>query len=72
MCNAKQTLSIHKRIHTGDKPYKCDACEYASNQKGNLIKHIQIHTGELHYKCDFCEYESNQMFVNIHVIRNPH
>ncbi|XP_059094391.1 zinc finger protein 91-like [Tigriopus californicus] len=35
----KHHLTIHERIHKGEKPFKCDICDYASNNSGNLIKH---------------------------------
>jgi uncharacterized Zn-finger protein len=34
-------LKIHKLIHTGDKPYACDLCDYRSNQKSNLKTHMK-------------------------------
>ena len=43
------------RIHTGEKLFKCDVCEYASSREIHLVKHMWIHTGKKPYKCDVCE-----------------
>ena len=36
-------LTEHKRVHTREKPYSCDICDYRSTLKGNLKRHYLIH-----------------------------
>lgn len=34
-------LTIHKRTHNGEKPFKCTYCERAFTESSNLSKHVR-------------------------------
>ncbi|KAF6214941.1 hypothetical protein GE061_009686 [Apolygus lucorum] len=45
-------------VHTGEKPYACDICDFRSLQRNNLNVHRMGHiTGKLYY-CDSCKYRT--------------
>ncbi len=47
-------------MHNGEKSKKCNQCDFASVQKGDLRKHLKTHSGEKPYKCNQCDYASSQ------------
>ena len=54
MGNLRKRLNMHR----GEKPHKCNQCNYASSWTSNLRRHKKEHKGEKPHKCKECNYAS--------------
>ena len=47
---------MHKRTHTGDKPYECDVCNKRFSELHKLTQHkMSTHKGCLSFECGICK-----------------
>ena len=48
-------LAVHRRSHSGEKPFECTVCGKRFTASHHLVAHSRIHSGEKPYKCYVCD-----------------
>ncbi|KAL8212862.1 UNVERIFIED_CONTAM: hypothetical protein K2H54_059245 [Gekko kuhli] len=56
---SRANLLIHKKYHSGNRPFQCIQCKKSFYALATLNVHMRIHTGEKPFKCSECPFRCN-------------
>ena len=52
-CHSNYELTVHRRSHSGEKPFECSVCSKRFARSGHLVRHSRI-TQERNHSCVMC------------------